>query len=61
MLDKETLSVAEATKVLGVGRSIIYALIKNGRLPIRKLGTRTLILRTELKDFIAALPASGAN
>ncbi len=39
MLDKHTLSIAEVTKALGVGRSPLDALIKEGRLPVRKLGT----------------------
>lgn len=61
MLEKQTLSIAETTKVLGVGRSTLYALIKEGRLPVRKLGTRTLILKVDLDDFIAALPGSVEN
>lgn len=59
MLDKHTLSIAEVTKALGVGRSTLYALIKEGRLPVRKLGTRTLVLRSDLEAFIEALPALG--
>jgi len=61
MLHKQTLSIAEATKVLGVGRSTLYALIKDGRLPVRKLGSRTLVLSTDLATFITALPASGGT
>lgn len=56
MQDKATLSIAETTRILGIGRSTLYSLIKDGRFPVRKLGKRTLILREDLDRFIAALP-----
>lgn len=59
MQDNPMLSIAQTVRILGVGRSTLYALIKEGRLPVRKLGKRTLILRADLEQFIAALPAKG--
>jgi excisionase family DNA binding protein len=41
--------------VLGVSRPTIYRLIARGELPIFKLGSRTLILRTDLENLLAKL------
>lgn len=57
MQDNSALSIAETTRILGIGRSTLYNLIKDGRLPVRKLGKRTLILREDLNKFVASLPA----
>lgn len=59
MQANSTLSIAQAVRLLGIGRSTLYALIKEGRLPVRKLGKRTLILREDLDRFIASLPTKG--
>lgn len=56
MHTKTTLSIAETTRLLGIGRSTLYSLIKDGRLPVRKLGKRTLVMREDLDRFLAALP-----
>jgi len=53
------LSVAEAIKLSGLGRSYIYLAIQRGELPVRKAGRRTLILRTNLEDWIDSLPMGG--
>ncbi|HWD12212.1 MAG TPA: helix-turn-helix domain-containing protein [Pseudochrobactrum sp.] len=59
MQDISTLSIAQTARILGIGRSTLYNLIKDGQLPIRKLGKRTLILREDLDQFIASLPTKG--
>lgn len=56
MQDFSTLSIAQTARFLGIGRSTLYNLIKEGRLPVRKLGKRTLILRDDLDQFVASLP-----
>lgn len=50
------LTITEAVKVTGVGRSTIYAELAAGRLKARKLGTRTLITSADLREWLAALP-----
>ncbi len=59
MQDFSTLSIAQTARFLGIGRSTLYNLIKDGRLPVRKLGKRTLILRDDLDHFVASLPVKG--
>tara|TARA_R110000744_G_scaffold333820_2_gene439271 strand:+ start:293 stop:481 length:189 start_codon:yes stop_codon:yes gene_type:complete len=55
------LSIAQTARLLGIGRSTLYCIIKDGRLPVRKLGKRTLILREDLERFIAELPNSNGH
>lgn len=49
---KLTFSVAEAAAALGVGRTGVYQLIKDGQLPKLKVGSRTLIPRGALDAFV---------
>ena len=49
-------SVDEALAKLGIGRDFFYRLIREKRLPARKLGKRTLILASDLDAFLEALP-----
>ena len=55
-LPREGLSILEACQVAGIGRSKIYEAIGEGSLKARKLGKRTIILRSELQRFLSALP-----
>lgn len=50
--DKKTLSVAEAAKILGVGRGSVYNSIRTGELPSLKLGTRILIPTSKLRLIV---------
>jgi excisionase family DNA binding protein len=58
---REGLSVSEACRVAGIGRTKIYEAISNGSLKARKLGKRTLVLRTDLQAFLASLPLVRAD
>ena len=49
------LSIAEAQRVLGVGRTTIYRLIGEGQLPAVKVGRRTLISESQVQHFIQSL------
>jgi excisionase family DNA binding protein len=51
------LSIAEAAKTAGVGRTTIYEALASGRLSARKLGRRTIIRANDLDAWLAALPA----
>ena len=55
------ISIIEAAKRAGVGRSSIYQAIGRGELKIRKNGRRSLILVDELKEWVAALPVANVS
>jgi excisionase family DNA binding protein len=55
-VEREALSISEACAAAGIGRTKIYQAITEGNLKARKCGKRTLILRDELRDFLASLP-----
>lgn len=51
-------TIADATKVSGLGRTTLYAAIGAGKLEARKAGQRTLIVAESLRLFLANLPAA---
>jgi excisionase family DNA binding protein len=55
-LQPEGLSILEACRIAGIGRTKIYQAIADKSLKARKFGKRTIILRTDLQDFLARLP-----
>ena len=55
------LSVAEAAQAAGIGRTMLYNAINRGELPMRKLGKRSLILRSELEGWLQKMPAASTK
>lgn len=49
-------ALAELPSVLGVGAGLVRKLVRSGNLPARKLGRRTVVLRTDLTAFLVNLP-----
>lgn len=47
--------MAEAAALLSVGRTTIYELIGSGSLRTIKIGSRRLVARRDLEDFVAGL------
>lgn len=50
------LTVHDAAKIAGVGRSTIYEELAAGRLAAKKLGRRTIITKQALLDWMESLP-----
>jgi len=44
-------SVADAARLLGIGKSTLWGMISRGEIGTRKIGRRTLILRQTLERF----------
>jgi hypothetical protein len=42
----------------GPGRTFAFAEIKSGRLKAKKMGRRTIVLRSDLLSYLEALPAA---
>lgn len=53
--------IEEACAAIGLGRSKLYEIIKAGRLAIRKEGSCTLILRSDLNRYLDSLPCTAAT
>jgi excisionase family DNA binding protein len=53
------LSVKEACNLSSLGRTTFYKLLKSGKIPARKCGRRTIILRDELHHALKSLPRAG--
>ena len=49
-------TIAEASKISGLGRTLIYQLIGSGKLEARKCGAKTLIPADSLRAYLASLP-----
>jgi excisionase family DNA binding protein len=49
--EKEFLSILEVATLLGASRWTIQRMIKSNRLPVAKLGSRTIIKRTSLDNL----------
>ena len=56
MMEKLGLTVSEAAALSSLGQTSIYKAIREGRLRIRKYGTRTIITRADLASFLENLP-----
>ena len=54
--EKDACSISETAEISGLGRTKIYEEIKAGRLIARKVGDRTIILRTDREAYLSALP-----
>ncbi len=50
-------SVRQFCEMHAIGRTTFYEEVKYGRLRIRKLGKRTLVLREEAERWVGALPS----
>ena len=57
-IQREGLSISEASAVAGIGRTKIYEAIASGDLIARKFGKRRIVLRDDLRAFLAALPTA---
>ena len=60
-IDYENLSIGEAVRTFGIGRTKLYELIQNGDIEAVKLGRRTLIRAASARAFIDSLPRVGGQ
>lgn len=54
------LSVAETLRLLGIGRTSFYKLVKKGDIKIIKFGRRSLVRLSDLDAFLTCLQNRGA-
>jgi excisionase family DNA binding protein len=60
-MDGRWMTVAEAAAYARISRSGLYQFVASGRLPIRKLGARTLVDRGDVDRLIESGTASAAG
>lgn len=60
-LQIEGLRVEEAAAIAGIGRTVVFELIRDGSLPARKIGKATKVLRRDLMNYLENLPRAGAS
>lgn len=53
---KRGLTIAEAATYVGLHRTTIYRLARNGKLKIRKIGGRSILLREDLDALLESAP-----
>ena len=52
-MDPIAVSIMDAAKALGLGRTSIYAMIADGRLEVVKAGRRTLVVVNSMRRLVA--------
>ncbi len=52
------MTVSEFLRWACVGRTKFYAEVKAGRIALRKIGSKTVILRSDAEAWLRALPAA---
>jgi excisionase family DNA binding protein len=57
---KRALTRKEFCEQYGVGQTRFYEEVKEGRLPVRKVGRKTIVLRDAAEDWLHCLPSSTA-
>ncbi|MEP0941667.1 MAG: helix-turn-helix domain-containing protein [Rhizobiaceae bacterium] len=55
-MPKQAYTVNEVIREIGIGRSKLYAEIKEGKLKPRKIGKKTIFLAKDLEAYLEALP-----
>ena len=51
-MDKPTLTITEAAKLLGIGRSAAYEAARRGDLPTLSFGRRRVVLSAALEEML---------
>ena len=60
-MEKKTLTVEEAAKIMGLGRSAAYQAARNGQLPAIKIGGRYLISKIGLEKLLSGEKVQAAD
>jgi excisionase family DNA binding protein len=56
-MDQLLYTIAQCCRMAAIGRTKFYELISTGDIPVRKIGKKTLVVASDLHDWIQRLPA----
>jgi excisionase family DNA binding protein len=51
-MERQTYTVSEVAKILGIGRNTAYEICRNGDIPTIRLGGRILVPRAAIHDLL---------
>jgi hypothetical protein len=55
------MTVPDFCRWASIGRTRLYAEVKAGRIPLRKIGSKTVILRVDGEAWLNSLPIASAS
>lgn len=55
-MEQLLLTIPECCRLAAIGRTKFYELIATGEIPIRKIGRKTLVAASDLRDWVERLP-----
>jgi hypothetical protein len=53
--------IGVAAQTIGIGKSKMYELVKKGAISTQRIEGATIVLRSDLEAFLAALPAASGD
>jgi excisionase family DNA binding protein len=56
-MEQLLLTIPRCCRLAAVGRTKFYELIASGEIPVRKVGRKTLVAASDLRDWAKRLPA----
>jgi excisionase family DNA binding protein len=60
-MDQLLYTISQCCRMAAIGRTKFYELVANGDIPVRKVGKRTLVSASDLRDWVERLPAVEAK
>jgi excisionase family DNA binding protein len=60
-MDQLLYTVAQCCRMAAIGRTKFYELVASGEIPVRKVGKRTLVAASDLRDWVQRLPTLEAK
>ena len=54
-MERQTLTIEEAARVLGIGRNTAYEAVRRGEIPVVRIGRRFLVPRAALEQLLSAV------
>jgi excisionase family DNA binding protein len=56
LIERETLTVDEAAKILGIGRNKAYEAVQTGEIPSLRFGSRIVVPRKSIDMILGSAP-----